>query len=104
MSLITRIEGTGMVESPEPYRFTGSPQLMLLWEDRAEATVIAYFMENVAFEIVDPHAVAKDSDIIVRYSIRAPDAVAAGVALRKIVLKLRGLDRKHYGLSIERPK
>ena len=101
-----RLECTAKVEVPEdPSAHVSEPQFLVLWSGITEAKIIAYFMENLAFTITDPHAVSVGPDISLRYSVESPSgAVAAGVSLRKLVFLFRGLTQRKYIFTLKRMK
>ena len=77
------------------------PQVVVFWTGAADATVIAYFMENAAYAITDPHAVSVGPQISLRYAVHSPSgAAAAGVSLRKLVYRFRGLTQRKYVYSL----
>lgn len=91
------------VETPEdPSARVREPQVVLFWTGPTDATVVAYFMENIAHAIADPHAVAAGPDISLRYSVHSPSgAAAAGVSLRKLVYRFTGLTQRKYDFSVK---
>jgi hypothetical protein len=98
MSLIVPIEGTASVELPDvPGAHVMVPQVVTFWTSPTEATVVAHFMANLAYEVCEPHAVAFGPHVELRYSTRSPSgAAAAGITLRKVVFRLRGLSQRKY--------
>ena len=90
------------VETPEiPSAHVSEPQVVIFWTGPTDATVIAYFMENIAYAITDPHAVPVGPEISLRYAVHSPSgAAAAGVDLRKLVYRFRGLTRRKYVFSL----
>ena len=97
-----RLTCTVTVETPEiPSASVGEPQVVMFWTSPADATVIAYFMENAAYAIADPHAVPVGPEISLRYAVHSPSgAAAASVTLRKLVYRFRGLTQRKYVFSV----
>jgi predicted thioesterase len=97
-----RLVCTATVETPEiASAHVSEPQVVVFWTGPADATVIAYFMENAAYEITDPHAVPVGPEISLRYAAHSPSGAAvAGVSLRKLVYRFRGLTQRKYVFSL----
>jgi hypothetical protein len=94
------------VETPElPAARVHEPQIVMFWTGLGDAVVIAYFMENIAYAITDPHAVAVGPEISLRYAVHSPSgAAAAGTTLRKRVYRVRGLTQRKYVFSLRARK
>ena len=101
-----RIDCEVTVETPElPGAHVREPQILLFWTSPSVAIVTVYFMENIAYSIVDPHAIAVGPDISLRYSVRSlSGAVAAGVTLRKVVYRFRGLGQRKFSFTVKSVK
>ena len=98
-----RLPCAATVEAPEEgSAHVLEPQFAVFWTGTADARVVAYFMENAAYAITDPHAVAVGPEISLRYSVHSPSgAAAASVSLRKLVYRFRGLTQRRYVFSVK---
>ena len=103
---MNRLECTAAVETPEePSAHVSEPQFLMFWSSPTEATVVVYFMENLASRITDPHAVSIGPDVSLRYSVQSPSgAVAAGISLRKLVYRFRDLTQRKYEFTLKSVK
>jgi len=103
MSLFATIEGSASVElAEEPKALVRVPQVATFWTSPTEATVVAYFMVNLAYEVIEPHAVTFGSNVELRYSTHTPSGLAAaGITLRKATFRLKGLTQRDYDWKVK---
>lgn len=102
---VERLPCTATVEAPElPHAGVNEPQLVMFFTG-GDTIVIVYFMENLAYAITDPHAVAVGPQVSLRYHPHSESgAAAAGVTLRKLVYRFEGRTAPKHAFSLRAMK
>ena len=98
-----RLDCTATEEEPDfPDASVGEPQFTLFWLGPKGAKVVVHFMENGAYLVTDPHAVAVGPEISLRYVPISPSGAAMGsVSLRKLVFHFPDFVPRKYQFSLK---
>jgi Sigma-70 factor, region 1.1 len=97
-----RLECSVIIEIPDlPHGQVRAPQISALWLSTSEARVTVHFMENGAYEIVDPHAITIGTDISLRYSRFSRSGVTVrSQTLRRVIYHFTNLPYSNSRFSL----